>query len=94
MNPPPRRIRVELSDALVGGIRQRGADAVGLVIMALAYLTITVLILLVLLLVNSAFGIDRTAATVSVTSMISGAASLLIGKSVRLSLKSSANTPG
>jgi hypothetical protein len=83
MNPPARPIRVELTDALVAGIRQRGADAVGLVIMAIAYLVIAVLVLLILLPVSSVFGIDWTATAVSVMSMISGIVSWLIGKSVR-----------
>jgi hypothetical protein len=83
MNPPAKPIRSELNDALVGGIRLRGPDAFGLLIMAVAYLAIAVLVLLVLLLIGSVCGIDQTAAAVSVMSMISGVASWLIGKSAR-----------
>lgn len=40
MNPPARPIKAELNDALVGGIRQRGPDAFGLIIDAFARLLI------------------------------------------------------
>lgn len=48
MNPPAGPIRAEVSDALVGGIRLRGAEAVGLVIMGLARLAIAVVVFIVL----------------------------------------------
>lgn len=38
MNPPAGSLRTELNDALVGGIRQRGPEAVGLVLVGSARL--------------------------------------------------------
>jgi hypothetical protein len=94
MNPPTRPIRVELNDAIVGGIRQRGADAVGLVIMGIAYLVISVLALLVLLFASSVFGIDRTALPVTIMTLISAGISWLVGKSIRPLLESSGGQGG
>jgi hypothetical protein len=55
MNPPARPIRAELNDALVGGIRQRGPEAVGMMITALTRLAITVIAFFAL------FGISQLA---------------------------------
>jgi hypothetical protein len=60
MTPPPRSIRGELNDALIGGIRRRGSDAVGLVIMGMAKLAIGVVALAALLAVGAIFGYDIT----------------------------------
>lgn len=60
MNPPARPIRTELSEAVVGGIRQRGAEAVGLVIMGLARLLVTFAALLILLFGSSVLGLKVT----------------------------------
>lgn len=83
MNPPARPIRVELNDALVGGIRQRGADAVGLVIMGIAYLVVGVLALLVFLCAGSVFGVDLTVLPVTIMTFLSATISWLTGRSIR-----------
>lgn len=87
MIPPARPLRTELNDALVGGIRERGAEAVGMVIMAIAYLVIGILTMLVLLGASSIFGIDRTALPVTVMTLLSAGISLLVGRSVRSLLR-------
>lgn len=45
MNPPVRPLRTELNEALVGGIRLRGPEAFGLLIMALTRIVIALLVL-------------------------------------------------
>jgi hypothetical protein len=62
MNPPAGSIKTELNDAVVGGIRQRGPDAVGLVIVGIARLIVGVATLGVLLGIGAIFGYDATAA--------------------------------
>jgi hypothetical protein len=89
MNPPARPIRTEFHEAVVGGIRQRGADAVGLVIMGIAYLLIAVLALGVLLFASSVLGIKQTALPVTVMTILSGLISWLVGKSLRWSFTDS-----
>jgi predicted MFS family arabinose efflux permease len=61
MTAPPGSIKGELGDALVGGIRQRGSDAVGLVIMGIARLVVGAVTLGVLLGLGAVFGYDMTA---------------------------------
>jgi hypothetical protein len=48
VNPPARPIRTELNDAVVGGIRARGSEAVGLLIIGLARVSIAVVALVLL----------------------------------------------
>lgn len=62
MNQPTASIRGELSDALVCGIRRRGPDAVGLLIMGLARLIVATAALGALLGVGALFGYDISAA--------------------------------
>jgi hypothetical protein len=61
----PRRqetsIRAELNDAVIGGIRLRGRDAVGLVLIGVASLLLVILSLGVLLIFVALFGIEITA---------------------------------
>lgn len=54
MNPPARSIRAEMSEAVVAGIRQRGSEAVGLVLVGVARLAL----IAVALLVFGLFGAD------------------------------------
>jgi hypothetical protein len=61
VNPPARSFRTELNDAVGGGIRQRGAEAIGLVIMGLARIAIAVPVLALLLLASRLLGVDVTA---------------------------------
>jgi hypothetical protein len=60
VNPPARSIRTELNDAVVGGIRQRGPDAVGLLIMAAARIVIAVVVLGLLFVASSLLGYPVT----------------------------------
>lgn len=62
MNQRAPSIRSELSDSLVGGIRQHGADAVGLVIMGLARLLVGAATLAVVLAGGAVAGYDIGAA--------------------------------
>jgi hypothetical protein len=78
MNPPAGPIRAELNDALVGGIRQRGPEAVGLVIVGLARLVVAVTALIVLLFASSVLGFNVTAGPFVVMSGLSGAISWLL----------------
>ena len=47
MNPPARSIRTEVSEAVVAGIRQRGSEAVGLMLVGAARLVLVAAALLV-----------------------------------------------
>lgn len=60
MNPPARPIRVELNDAIVGGIRKRGPDAFGMVIDALARLIVGVVVFCVLFALSKIVGYQAT----------------------------------
>lgn len=62
MSPPARSIRTELNDAVVYGIRLRGPDAVGLIIMGMARLIVGAATLGILLGIAAIFGYDVTAA--------------------------------
>jgi hypothetical protein len=62
MNPPARPVRVEFHDALVGGIRQRGPEAAGLVIVGLARILIAAVTLALLLSVSVVLGLEFRAA--------------------------------
>jgi hypothetical protein len=47
LKPPARSIRTEVSEAVVAGIRQRGSEAVGLVLVGVARLVLVAVTLLV-----------------------------------------------
>lgn len=81
MTPPPGSIRGELNDALIGGIRKRGSDAVGLVIMGMARLLIGAATLGVLLAVGAVFGYDLTAAHLAGATAVAGLVGWLTGGS-------------
>jgi hypothetical protein len=61
MSFPAGSIKAELNNAVVDGIRQRGPDAVGLVIIGLARLFVAAITLGVLLGIGAIFGYDMTA---------------------------------
>jgi len=61
LNPPARPLRTELNDALVGGIRERGAEAVGLVLVGIARIVIAVVVLALQLIASSLLGYEVTA---------------------------------
>jgi hypothetical protein len=72
MCPPAGSIRAEVNDAVVGGIRQRGPDAVGVVLMGVARLVVGVLTLMVLLGACSILGYEVTVLPFSGMTCISG----------------------
>lgn len=82
MNPPAGPIRAELNDALVGGIRQRGPEAVGLVLIGLARLVVAVATLAVLLFASSVLGFDVTTGPFLAMSGLSGLVSWLITRRI------------
>lgn len=61
MNPPARSLRTELNDALVGGIRERGPEAVGMVLVGVARIVVAVLVLSLQLVGSSLLGYEVTA---------------------------------
>jgi hypothetical protein len=83
MNPPARPIRTELNDAVVGGIRQRGPAAVGVVIMGLARLVVAVATLAVMLFASSVLGLEVSAVPFAIMSGLSGLLSWLITRDGR-----------
>ena len=78
MIPPARPIRVEMSDAVVGGIRERGPEAVGLVIIGVARILIAVLVLALLLIGSSLLGFDVSAVPFAGMTGLSGLVSWAI----------------
>ncbi len=83
MIPPAGSIRTELNDALVGGIRQRGPEAFGVIIIGLARLVVAVATLAVLLFASSVLGFNVTAVPFVAMSGLSAVLSWLITKDAR-----------
>lgn len=77
MNPPARPLKTELNEALVGGIRQRGSEAVGLLIMAMTRIVIALLVLGLQLLVSWSFDYEVTAGPFTGMTLIAGLVSWL-----------------
>lgn len=78
MNPPARPIRQELSDAIVRGIRERGAEAVGLILIGTARLILAIAVLLMLHLFGSAvFGFNLASVPFAAISVLSIALSTM-----------------
>lgn len=61
MNPPARSIRTEFHDAVIGGIRERGPEATGLLIVGLARIVIALIVLILLVIASEVVGIDVSA---------------------------------
>jgi hypothetical protein len=78
LNPPVRPLKTELNDALVGGIRQRGPEAFGWMLVALMRIAITVVVLVLMLLASWAFSYDVTAWPFAGMTTISGLVSWLL----------------
>jgi hypothetical protein len=78
MNPPARTIRREVKDACVGGIRQRGPEAVGIVIIGMAYVFLAVVVFAVLTIASLALHVDLNTGSMSVMGFASAWASWLI----------------
>jgi hypothetical protein len=78
MNPPARPLKTELNEALVGGIRQRGPEAFGWMLAALARIAITVIILALMLLSSWGFNYEVTAWPFAGMTTISGCMSWLL----------------
>lgn len=56
MSPPTNSLKAEVNHALANGIRRRGPDAVGVVLMGMARLVVAVSTLVILLLAGALFG--------------------------------------
>jgi hypothetical protein len=83
-----------LNDALVDGIRQRGPEAVGLVLIGFARILVATGVLLVLLLASSVLRLEVSTVPFTVMSGLSGLASWLITRDRRWSGSSrSGNEP-
>ena len=78
MIPPAKPIRVEVNDAVIGGIRERGPEAVGLLIIGLARILIAVLVLGLLLIASSVLGVNVSAVPFAGMTGLSGLVSWLI----------------
>jgi hypothetical protein len=69
---PPQSIRGELNAAVISGIRERGSDAVGLLIMGVARLIVGGVTLGVVLGVAALFGYDMTAVHLTGATVVGG----------------------
>lgn len=77
MIPPARPLRTELNEALVGGIRQRGPEAFGWMVVALVRIAITVIVLVLMLIASLAFDYKVSAGPFAGMTTISGLVSWL-----------------
>jgi hypothetical protein len=80
VNPPARSIRAEATEAVVGGIREKGAEAVGIILIGCAYIAIALFALLVLVLGGWSLGIELTMPSKLGLSALSVAISWLVGR--------------
>lgn len=78
MNPPARSLKTELNDALIGGIRLRGPEAFGWMLVALIRIAITVIVLTLMVLASWALGYDVTVGPFAGMTTISGLVSWLL----------------
>jgi hypothetical protein len=78
MNPPARPLKTELNEALVGGIRQRGPEAFGWMLVALTRIAITVVVLALMLIASWAGGYEVTAWPFAGMTTVSGLLSWLL----------------
>lgn len=62
MTGPEESIRSEFASAITSGIRRRGPDAVGIVLVGVAKLLVAALAIAILLLASALSGYDMTAA--------------------------------
>ena len=79
----PESIKGELNAALIDGIRQRGPDAVGMMIMGIARLIIGVLTLGIVLGLGALFGYDMTAVHLTGATAVAGLVSWWTGGASR-----------
>ena len=82
MNPPARPLKTELNDALVGGIRERGSEAVGFFIIAVTRIVIAVLVVAVQLLASVALGYGVTVVPFAGMTVIGGLVSWLTTRKI------------
>lgn len=76
--PPSRSIRTEVTDAVVGGIRERGSEAVGLFIVGVARITMAALALIVLIVASKVIGVEISAVRFALMTALSALVSWLI----------------
>lgn len=77
MIPPAKPFRTELNEAVIEGVRERGPEAVGLVIIGLARILIAVLVLGLLLFASSILGLNVSAVPLAGMTGLSGLLSWL-----------------
>lgn len=81
MNPPPRTIRREAIEAIAFGIRERGPEAVGMLLVGLVRIVLAVAVLAVLLLLQllgiSTLGFSVESVPFAAVSVISVALSVM-----------------
>jgi hypothetical protein len=80
MSPPTESIKAELSHAVARGIRRRGPDAVGLVLIGMARLAITASTLAVLLVAAAAFGYNASGLGLAGATAFAGLLNWLAGR--------------
>ncbi|HWN73939.1 MAG TPA: hypothetical protein VNN15_09055 [Solirubrobacterales bacterium] len=78
MSPPTNSLKAEVNHALANGIRRRGPDAVGVVLMGMARLVVAISTLVILLLAGTLFGYDITASHAFVATAVVAALNWLI----------------
>jgi hypothetical protein len=83
MNPPVRPLKTELSEALVSGIRQRGPEAFGSMLMALTRIVTSGMVLALMLIASWAFDYDVTVGPFAGMTTISGLVSWLLTRDRR-----------
>jgi hypothetical protein len=81
--PPIRPIRTEVTDAVVEGIRERGAEAVGLLIVGLARIVIGAIVLALLVIAGEVVGIDVSAVPFAAMTGLSALVSWLMTRGER-----------
>lgn len=80
VSQPDQSIRAELNHALARGIRRRGPDAVGLVLIGMARLAITASTLAVLLVAAAVFGYNASGLGLASATVVAGLLNWLAGR--------------
>lgn len=80
VSQPDQSIMAELNHALARGIRRRGPDAVGLVLIGMARLVVTTLTLAVLLVAAAIFGYNATPLGLAGATVVAGLLNWLAGR--------------
>lgn len=79
MTRPPSSLKGELNNALIGGIRQRGSEAVGLMLVSMVKLAVGTAALTALLILAAIFGFEMTATLLAGATTLAGLGRWLVG---------------